>query len=51
MVTVAGECKTVVQRLVESGRIDMGLLDALAGDHKVGLLAQLGLEYTMAENG
>ncbi|MFZ4394088.1 MAG: DUF6577 family protein [Kiritimatiellia bacterium] len=46
----AGECQTIARRAVESGRIDMGALQALAGDQKMVLGEVLGFEYNIAEN-
>jgi len=45
-----GEYSTMARRLIESGRINMGMLQALADDHKVGLLAITGVESAIAED-
>jgi len=45
-----GECTIMTQWLLESGRVDMGMLQALADDHKLKMADIAGIKSTNAES-
>jgi hypothetical protein len=45
-----GEYAVMTRRLIESGRIDMGMLQGLADDHKLKMADIAGVKSTNAEN-